>query len=259
MVDDKNIGLSFELLLDYVEGLVDADTRQHIEALLAEDEDYQNVEAGIRFYYENYGDDRRQLEQYLEQFKNQLMREQLPSKTRRLNTRFLSIAATVLGLVLAVFLLRNQLTSQSSDRMVTAQLEPPYANLYATSRGNDTASLRNQASQAYDNQDFQAVIDELEELIEHEQTAGATDFFMLGQSYLNLESPDFGRAQELFQMVLDDNPPRSLIQQTQWYLALSQYQNGQKTAAKDGFEKIANDPSHYRQAAAQRMIKQWKN
>lgn len=259
MINEKNTSLSFDLLLDYVEGLVDPATRNRIDQFLTEDEEYRNVVAGIQYYYQQYGHDRAQLEQYLHEFQQRLIKEQVPSKTRRLNNRFLSIAAIVLGLVLTVFLLRNQLMPPlSADGLVAAALKDPYANVYSISRSQATDTLRSQISQWYDREDYQQAAASIQKIIQDNPPAEASDFFMLAQCYLNQRPPAYQQAAEVLKNLLANGVPASLRQQTQWYLAVSQYQSGEKATAKNLFSEIAGDSNHYRKESAQEILDRWK-
>lgn len=248
-------GISFELLLDYVEGLLDASSRERVEQFLAQDENHQTVVEGIRYYYQEYGASRAELEEYLAEFKQRLVQEHIPTQTRRLSPRLLSIAAAVLGLVLCVFLLRNQiLPADSTDQFVANALAEPYGNIYGNQRSNDTNDQQAELGRWYSKGDYQQIITELEQ---NNTELEATDAFLLAQSYLNLDPPNFTRAAELFEDILNNNAPAALVQQTQWYLALSQYRAGKEIMARETFEKIAQSENHYRQSEARAILKKW--
>lgn len=69
---DANDNYSFELLADFVDGLVDNATAKRIEAKIQEDEHTEAIVDGIRFFYENRLADREGLELYLEDFRKRL-------------------------------------------------------------------------------------------------------------------------------------------------------------------------------------------
>jgi len=248
-------GISFELLLDYVEGLLDSSSQERVEQFLAQDENHRTVVEGIRYYYREYGASRAELEEYLAEFKQRLVQEHVPTQTRRLNPRLLSIAAAVLGLVLCVFLLRDRiLPTGSTDQLVADALEEPYGNIYGNQRSSDTNDQRAELGRWYSRGDYQQIINQLEQ---NNVKLEATDAFLLAQSYLNLAPPNFTRAAELFEGILNNNAPAALVQQTQWYLALSQYQAGKEIMARETFEEITQSENHYRQSEAQAILKKW--
>lgn len=250
--------IPFELLLDYVEGLLDPAAEERIKQFLDKDEDYRTVVEGIRYYYQNQGASRSELETYLSDFQQRLVRDQVPTKTRRINPRFLNIAAAVIGLVLSVFLLRNEIfPTAAAEQLVASALETPYPNIYAANRNNQENSLRTQLGRWYNNGDYGQIIDLLEKDLAGNPTLESSDYFLLAQSHLNQPDPDYTRAAQIFQQILESQTPASLQQQTEWYLALSLYQSGATDQARNQFEAIAEQVNHYRQARAQSILEQW--
>lgn len=250
--------ISFELLLDYVEGLLHPATEEKVKQFLEEDEDYRTVVEGIQYYYQSQGASRSELEAYLADFQRRLVREQVPGKTRRLNLRFLSIAAAVIGLVLSVFLLRNEIfPTATAEQLVAGALEIPYPNIYAANRSDQDNSLRTQLGRWYTRGDYGQIIDLLEGDLKNNPNLEASDYFLLAQSHLNQQKPDYARAAQIFQQIRADQAPASLKQQTEWYLALSLYQSGARNQARDQFKAIAEQTAHYRQSKAQSILEKW--
>ena len=174
--------INFELLLDYVEGLLDAPTQARIQAKIAEDEYYAGIVEGIQFYYVKYGADRDQLEAYLADFQARLAsKAEEPAKVRKLRPlRLLSIAASVAVLALIGWMAIGLLNDSSNpDGLVAAALETPYPNVYTLTKGVNEDSIRSKIGDLYVQGAYKEVVGVLPVFITRTDQVRVEDYFLL--------------------------------------------------------------------------------
>ena len=122
---------SFELLADYVDGLVDRELASRMEADIQEDEALQGIVDGIRWYYSKHGNDRDGLESYLDQLAEDMAGSRQESgKIRQIEKPDFSLMRVAAVLVFALgglgtlwFASRN---APSLEDLLTGYLEEPY-------------------------------------------------------------------------------------------------------------------------------------
>ncbi|MEX0313839.1 MAG: zf-HC2 domain-containing protein, partial [Allomuricauda sp.] len=57
--------IDFEMLIDYVDGILDSESRKKIEEHIKNSPESSEIVDNIKWYYETYGHDREKLESYL--------------------------------------------------------------------------------------------------------------------------------------------------------------------------------------------------
>jgi hypothetical protein len=146
---------SLELLMDYVDGLVDQSTHDRISRLIETDQEVATLVQGILGYYEAKGTDREGLEEYLKQTPPMPFRKETP--VRRMNSWLsVAVAAMLIGAVAIWFTLGS-----SPDRMELAieyssEVYQPQTQV----RGDAEAAFAALETQ-YNAGEYQTVIDEL--------------------------------------------------------------------------------------------------
>lgn len=238
----------YDLLADYVDGLLDPSATARLDERLQEDEDSRRIVEGIRLFYAKYGHDRAALESYLDEFGRRLSRP-LEQVRRRRRYRFGVVAAAVgLLLILAAGL---WLRPGGPDQLVVQYLEQPYPPPYTLARGEETIDpVRRQIVLAYSQKDYRSAVNQLEELAKVEPPAAA-DRLLLGLSYLYLRQPAV--AVPFFQQVLNQGDP-SLHEPAEWYLALAFAEAGRWEAARPLLARISDTAGHFRQAEAWQLL-----
>lgn len=253
--------INFELLLDYVEGLLDAPTQARIEARIASDEYYAGVVEGIQFYYQEHAADREQLEKYLADFQKRLTEQvNQPATTRRLwSPRLLSIAASVAVLALVGWMAINLLSNSANpDTLVASALDTPYPNVYTQTKGINEDSIRGQIGDLYVQGAYSEVTEVLPVFLKKTDQASAEDYFLLGLSYLYQKEKNSVAAVTALAQAQAKQPSAALAQQVDWYLAIAHYQNKDTAAAKTLFQTIAQQTDHYRKMQAAELLKKIK-
>lgn len=249
--------INFELLLDYVEGLLDTPTQARIEARIASDEYYAGVVQGIQFYYQEYDADREQLETYLADFQKRLTKKMdQPATPRRLwSPRLLSIAASVAVIALVGWMAINLLSNSANpDTLVAAALDTPYPNIYTQTKGINEDSIRSRIGDLYVQGAYTEVTEVMPVFLEKTQQASVEDYFLLGISYLYQEQAKPDQAVAALTKAKSLQPAASLAQQIDWYLAIAHYQNKDTAAAKTLLQTITQQPDHYRKMQAAELL-----
>lgn len=250
----------FELLADYVDGLVDHATQERIAQWERDSEEVAMIVSGIRQFYALKGHDREQLDTYLDQLGARWFSEQKQRKNPPAPGFFsqwgIRLAASLLILVAAgvtFFLLRPQ---QDPLSLSGQYLSSPYQLPAATTRSEGSASGQDDPFRLYGEGKYDQAIQQLEykaldsRLTEIEQ-------FVLGLCYLYAEqgSP-FLASETLDQVVQTGNP--LLIQQARWYRALAYLRAGQWEWAQKSLEEILADTGHYRYDEAKKLLDNWE-
>ncbi|GAB5551512.1 MAG: hypothetical protein Sapg2KO_11030 [Saprospiraceae bacterium] len=250
--------INFELLLDYAEGLLDEPTKARIEARVADDEYYAGVVQGIQFYYQEYGTDRTQLEDYLADFQKRLSAQiSQPVKVRKLwSPRLLSIAASVAVVALVGWMAINLLSNTTNpDTLVASALETPYPNVYTQTKGVNEDSVRSIIGDLYVQGEYSQVTQVLPVFLEKTDQTRVEDYFLLGISCLYQSEPNPSLAVTALSKAQTMQPSAALTQQVDWYLAMAHYQNKDTAKAKVIFQKIAQQTDHYRKMQAAELLR----
>ncbi len=250
-LDTTNIPL--DLLIDYVEGLLDSEATARLEQRLAEDEYHRNIVEGIQHFYTQKGQDRAALEAYLDDFQHRLS-PKAATQVRRLPRSFIAIAATLALIVTAFFLVRNS-QGASSDALLAQALSTPYPSVYDQNKSGDPQDIRASIGALYQAGDYEAVIETAQALIDQSNTANPLDYFMLGLANLYQDVPNYAAAITALNQTKAFNTGSNITQQTDWYLALSYLSAGEVENARRLLEGISADGGHYKQAEASLLLK----
>lgn len=247
---------NYELLADYVDGLLDERARAALEVKLRTSEEARAVVAGIRYFYASEGTDRAALEQYLDAQQarmeaswNQWKQGEVPL-VRPLRRRVSWMAAAVLALLLmlggiAWWVWESQ--QWTPNHLVAMHLAEPY-RLPLTLRGDAPAGgdAKQRAYEAYANGAYQQAAEALQDL----PARTAFDDFALGLSFLYAEDYDLA-APQLEEVIGRD--PR-LEEQARWLAALARLRQGDREAARTHLAYIVRRPVHYRRKAAVQLL-----
>ncbi|NNE56376.1 MAG: hypothetical protein HKN32_10165 [Flavobacteriales bacterium] len=212
---------STEILIDYVDGLLDPATEQRIKAALQGDEKSQAIVAGIQIFYEKEGRDRQALEEFLEAEPSELMQPRSQSqekgpKVRNLTPWIVRIAVAAAVVVAGIFILGR---SENSMELLAQHAEEYYA-LPVTVRGEESSD---ELLKAYVKKDFDTV------LAIAEDVSSKNPEIQMAVGLSALYQDDFVRAEVEFQELTQGK--HRLKQQAHWYLAISKLSQGQKHQA----------------------------
>ena len=161
-------------------------------------------------------------------------------------------AAAAVVLLAAFAILRFPRPSVAPEALFAAHFKP-YPNTIAVIP-RDEGELRDPialAMDAYQRGDYPAAVAAFDAM---PSTRRRPDL----QFYRNLSLLADGRSQEAIMglAALATQPDHAFVRETHWYLALAYLQAGEAEAARPWLEKVAANPEHPEQAAAQAMLKE---
>ncbi|WP_299553070.1 hypothetical protein [Seonamhaeicola sp.] len=247
-----------ELLIDYVDGILDAEMNAKIAHHLEQSDASKNIVDGIRFYYETYGADRKGLENYLQETKDSVFSkldipEDQPAslkKTRTLRYYIPRIAAAVLLLMIPVFIFVYQ--GKSSALLIDDYLSVPY-DKPPVMRGDfdQNMALWNKVAFQYESQNYREAIQVLDSLIRQNETRSMAHFYT-GLCYLYLETPAPYKAILHLQKAIDTESP--FMEQGLWYLSLAYFKAEEKDLGKKTLKRIEG----YKYEEAQNLMSNLK-
>ncbi len=246
--------LSFELILDYVEGLLSESNAEIIKARINESEEYWYILEGVKYYYEHISNDRDELEKYMAQLWGNL--EKTPeAPTPKLKSlkigKYWMIAATVsIFIVSMVLIIHQKMKPLTNHKIVENYLEIYEAPVIERGMdGNNITELWNKAIIAYKNSEF-LVAQKIFEKIEQSDERNYTSKFYLALCYLYQNKPLM--AIPLFEKL--QTSPTRYRQQALWYLSLSHIKNRNYEQAKRLLQIIITNRNHYQHDKANNLI-----
>ncbi|MGX1930577.1 hypothetical protein [Flagellimonas sp. 2504JD4-2] len=246
--------IALEVLIDYVDGILDATSRKKIEEHIKRNPESSEIVENIKWYYETFGRDREKLEEYLDETKKGILAaldvalEESSAKhpVRPLWYRISRVAAIVILLIIPTIFLLNR-TKSTSD-LLEDHLSAPYDNPPVTrGEANQNSILWNQMALAYGNQNYGGAITSLEAIIDKGETLAMAHFYT-GLCYLYLKDPEPDKAIPHFQKVVDSE--NTFMEQGLWFLSLAYLQNNQESLGKQTLESITG----YKMEEAQKLL-----
>lgn len=257
-----------ELLIDYLEGLLDSATHHRIEAYLRENEYEKERFDGLRQLYKEYNGDREKVLDYLEQARSKSFaafqarrgksiptidlpsqaQEESSTATQPLYRKWLplSIAASLIVLVAAYFLFYS---GSSPTELATTWSQEPYPAPEVLR--SSSAALIESWVEAYEDRRFADAAQLLEAELTKSTPPKAGEYFFAGITYLQPPSPDLDKAIQYLKLAQQTDP--AYEEQARWYLALTYLQNKQPKEARTLLEEIVSTQS-YQNARAEQLL-----
>lgn len=250
-----------DLLGDYDQGLLDAETRQEIERHLATCEYCATTLVGVQHYTNKFG---------VEAFDEYLEKSQNPADGPGSNTHeqghqgsgrgwhreypsWMKIAAAVMLLLIPSFFLWKNVAVKSTDELVASHLEEPFP--WGSAGRGEAAVLEDAGAQArfaYRSGDYEKTITLIQSYVKSGQ-ATTDDILYRGLSYLYKTAAEPGLAITDFDSVI--NTGDRFREQAQWYKTLALLKKGDAAQAARMLETITGEPKHYKKEAADELLK----
>ncbi len=219
---------TYELLIDYVDGLLGSESAARVENIVKSDEQAQAIVEGIHTFYEEHGKDREALEKWLDQGKNKEIMSTKETKVRKLNV-WPKIAIAVAAAAILVIAFIGLQDSRHSVACDYAAL--PVEVEFETRSNDDLAKVKS----AFDSQDFEQVLvlseGDFEESIQLD--------FMIGVSYF--KTADYPMAVAM----LDGLEETRLAEYSLWYTALSYAMTEQNDRAERAMQAVVETKGKY--------------
>lgn len=232
---------NYELIRDYLHGVVDQATASRIRDLIRNDEVARSIAAGILQLEHEFNGDDDQIDSYIETLRQKqlkLIAEQ--GKTRTMSRGWIRIAAAIAIIAVAAPVL--WLTLFQNNSVLTEELREPYP--LTVDRG---ASDKVEGYGFYLNGEYKKATTSFNQV-----TDDVTATFYNGLSHLYLG--DYTRAVELLSS--GSLPASRYRQQAEWFRTLALIKAGKKEDAKAALQLIIQNPSHYKSSAALRLLEE---
>lgn len=245
-----------DLLLDYQEGLVDADTAARIEDVLNNSEMHRDMMAGIRSLYSEYEGDREKVEKMLSGFETIAT----PSILKYILSKYRTQGITTVALVILILILSFSLTfifrrSDPIQVILNDELNHP-REMLITERNPDSDSSLDQswqnANDLYQEKAFSSTADTLRMLIDKGEDTDMAHLY-LGICCLAQENPDIKCAVD--QLTPISNGNGKYQEHAYWYLAIVHLLNDDETQAILILTDIVGrDEGHFRQLKSKKIL-----
>ena len=231
---------NYELIEDYLSGLLDKETSARIEELLKTDETARSIAKGILTLKQHFSE--KEIEAYMDGVYNAHLETIVQNIKPKKGLILWKIAASILLLgISSLFVFKN--TSLSINEIIEDEIATTYP-ISQHLRGSGDATLRN-ALIAYNNGEYKKSI----RLLAKDESAQGT--FTRGLSLFYLKN--YGQAAEDFSKSLMLNSRYE--EQSRWFLAMSYIKSGEETKAIEILNKILNIKNHYKAKESKKLLR----
>lgn len=239
-----------ELLLDYLDGIVDPTSRRKIEEQIEVSDQLASTIEGIRYYYQVKGYDRSQIEAYIGAMEKPLKDNAAQPVLKRSFVPW-RVAAVVALLVSASAIFFFSWDSQTADEIVIGELSIIYP-APDTFRGEGQAleEFWGRASTLYAAKQYRTAIGGLIK-IDRMDGESPDSWFYIGLCYLYSTPPKTSEASKYLVKVAETQ--HRLADRARWFLALSYYLEGKIEPAKERLREI-EDNGGYKSDEANQLL-----
>ncbi|HZY81949.1 MAG TPA: hypothetical protein VFE50_20640 [Cyclobacteriaceae bacterium] len=233
-----NSKYDYDIIRDYLHGLVDQETARRIRDLIREDEVARNIAAGILQLEHEFNGREEEIESYIEGLRlKQLTLINVQGRSRHIRA-WMKIAATILIIAVAGSVV--WLTIGKSD-LVEDELRNPYP-LTVADRGNNEV---NKGFEFYQKGEYRKAIASF-----GQEADDVSTIFYNGLS--NLYAGEYEKAVALLgTLSLKESRYK---EQAEWYRAIGLLKAGREEEAKASLEKIRDQSQHYKSTAAEKIL-----
>jgi hypothetical protein len=243
---------SYELIRDYLHGVLDKKTAEEIGMLIRTDETARSIALGI-IYLEKQFKEEAEADVYLDTLyrkRAEMIAERTKASTLAFKP-FIRMAAALLLLVTAGVVVRL-LMAPGIATLVDRELRQPYS-LPTLARTHESFTTLDSAYQLYSQADYPGaaqLFQRASQLDQHQTVA----LFYFGLS--ELYAGNCARAANL--LASGDLVGTRFEQQARWYQSLALIQSGDRTKAREQLEWMAADPNHFKSKEASELLSKIK-
>jgi hypothetical protein len=238
----------YEVIRDYLHGVVDQHTARQIRELIRTDDVARNIAAGILQLEHEFNGNEQEIEAYIESLRQKqldLIKEK--AKTKSVSFGWMKLAAAILAIAVAgaaVWLMFFK--SSGNNDLLAQELSEPYP-LSTLERGESDI---NAGFEFYLRGDYQKAI----------EAFGNTSDDVSVVFYNGLSNLYLGNNERAITLLGTSSLRESRYQeQAGWFYSLALMRAGRVNEAKQALEKIAGNPDHYKSDAARRLLSSFVN
>lgn len=229
---------NYDLIRDYLHGLVDKASAKHISELIASDETARSIAEGILILENNFKSEA-EVDAYLENFRQKQMALIGNQTTTRKIALWMKVAASILLIGSIGFVVQL-----NADNDAMAIVDQELANPYPVStlvRGESGSAPLETALDLYNNKKY------TEALAFFEEASKSTDDLATTAYYQGLTHLYIGNYQEATGFLTADVIKQSrYAQQARWASALATLKLNNRDKARTVLTLIVQDPTHYK-------------
>ncbi|MEQ9403329.1 MAG: hypothetical protein RIM99_07090 [Cyclobacteriaceae bacterium] len=231
---------NYELIKDYLDGLLDSETSEKLRMVLSKDETARAIANGILILEDRFKTDE-EVDKYLDAQLAKNTNFIRASESRKRPFGFLKIAASIV-LIAVSSLTIYQFSISSVADIVDKELSNPYQAAVVT-RGSESVSNFEKGILLYNEMKYSEAL----VVLKNEESQRAGFFRGLCQLYMN----EYQYAIE--ELKNQDLETSRYQEQSRWYLMLSYLKSGQQDEAKGILNTITERKNHFRLKEARRL------
>lgn len=233
----------YDIIRDYLHGLVDQETAARIRELIRTDEVAKNIATGILQLEHEFKGNEQEIEAYIESLRQkQLTLIAGESKVRKMTFPWVRVAAAILLLAVVTPILWLTLYRNDPNDILASELRSPYP-LSAVGRG---PIEDNPAYEAYLSGHYNNAIKAFEA-----REGDVTDTFYNGLS--NLYAGHYDRAIELLSS--ESIGTSRYKEQALWFRSLALIKAERISEARESLQQISSQKQHYKSEQASILLK----
>lgn len=241
----------YEIIHDYLQGVLDRKTGQAIAELISQDETARSIAEGIvQMEKEFKGNEA--IDTYLENFRlkqlNVVHQQTKPAAITK--KRWLRIAATLLLLISVGSLIRLLISQPDFQEIVNLELAQPYP-LSNVVRGERSGTPSEKAFQLYSQGEFDIASNYFDLAMADEKKNASIVFY---NALCHLYQGHYDKANALFHSEIVSESRYS--QQAEWFRALSFLKLENNMRAIEILTVISKDPRHFKHVEAESLLNQ---
>jgi len=242
----------YDIIRDYLHGLVDKETAREVGELIKKDEIARGIAEGILRLDKEFKEDDAAIDLFLENLRQKQLTiiHQYRRPARITEKLWFRIAASVLLLIIAGFAIRMIVSAPDYQAQIDEELAQPYpiSNLFRSESEN---SPQEKGYQLYTQGNFAGAARYLEQASSEGRDVASVTFY---NALSNLYSGNYNRASVLFES--HNIGSSRYADQAQWYQTLALIKSNNKSKAIEVLTAITKDELHFKREAALELLDQ---
>lgn len=243
----------YDIIRDYLHGILDREKSQEIGELIRKDEIARTIADGILRLDHKFNGNDSDVDAYLEKFHQQQLRviERHNAPQKLMQKTWFRVAASILVLMAAGIVLYT-LNQPDLDSLIAEELSQPYpvSNLF---RNNEDISAADKGYEFYAAGNYAEASRYFDRAATQEKDIASVTFY---NALCNLYTGNYSKTMMLLNTaVISDS---RYAQQAKWYQSLALVKSGNTREAKEILEDIENNEQHFKHERALEILEELK-